>query len=273
MIATYHSNPSIDSCLESIAAFCPRPVQVILVDNGGTTLPQIDLDLVSICMPENVGFGRASNAGVQHAKYDMILLLNPDTVLFRDTLPIALSHLKSSTNPMIVGAVSLKSDGSINPSFKGPLLSLRHLLYLATGASRWLARREPRFELRSDEHLAGCFLLMHRAIWQRLGGFDERYFLFFEDADLRVRATLLGIDCQVAAEAKYRHDGGGIPRDDPWKIDCFARNGLRFLSQHWSFPRREVGQLLMIAWWGRRRCQALIDQWMKSLHTKGHHRP
>ena len=170
VIVTYRSNPSIQRCLDSIARYGQQPLQVVIVDNRETVLPPIDLDIVLVRPDENIGFGRATNLGMKHTKYETILLLNPDTVLFRDTLPCALTHLSKAEPPTIVGAPCVTMDGCLNPLFKGPLHSLRNLFALAMGASWYLPRSASGVELRSDEYLAGCFLLMHRTRRSKGGG-------------------------------------------------------------------------------------------------------
>lgn len=148
----------------------------------------------------NGGFGYGNNIGVKHAAPSRyVLFLNPDVVIHPGALETLVRYMDAQED---VGAVSPKvlfPDGSLQP------LNKRHPtvldLFLRRFAPAFL-RRMPRVQRRLDyyamldvgydapcevEFMTGCFMLVRRAVLEQTGGFDERYFMYLEDADLTRR--------------------------------------------------------------------------------------
>jgi len=145
----------------------------------------------------NLGYGRGNNLAARNARGEFLLILNPDNTLPPDATWQMLRVLRSREDVGIVGPALVHSDGTVRPSARRfPTISdlLRKRLF----PDAWQAtyKREMR-QFGNDEPvqvdwLVGACLLMRTALFRRLGGFDERYFLFFEDIDLCRRAKLLG---------------------------------------------------------------------------------
>jgi len=146
----------------------------------------------------NLGYGRGNNLAARSARGEFLLILNPDNTLPPDAIEQMLRVLRSREDAGIVGPALVHSDGTVRPSarrFPTILDLLRKRLF----PDAWQAtyEREMRQRRNDDEPvevdwLVGACLLMRTALFRELGGFDERYFLFFEDIDLCRRAKLRG---------------------------------------------------------------------------------
>jgi GT2 family glycosyltransferase len=190
----------------------------------------------------NVGYGRANNLVLPRLDSDVHLVMNPDVELDRDALVAALAALRGSEG---VGAVA--------PAVRGPAGERQYLckrypslwvLFLRGFAPSFLRRRFAatldRYEMRdlpagnevSPVPLAsGCFLLMRTPLFQRLGGFDPRFFMYFEDYDLSLR---IGREARVAyvPQSRIVHYGGEASRKGWRHVAWFMRSAWRFFATH-----------------------------------------
>ena len=121
---------------------------------------------------------------------------------------------------------------------------LQHLPALLRLNARYEYRdRQPEWEHRGVELCSGCFMLARMRFWQDLGGFDTRYFMYFEDCDLSVRAAARGWVQVYEPGAVVHHSGGGAARKPLRHRWWFVRSAFRFFMRHgWRFWR--VGKAL-----------------------------
>jgi GT2 family glycosyltransferase len=138
---------------------------------------------------DNIGYGRGNNAAAKIAKGKYLLILNPDNVLPKDGAEKMLSFLEKHADAGVVGPALLYPDGTVRPSarqFPHPLDLLRKRLFPGHWHSTFDAERtlKERKESVEVDWLVGACLMMKTEFFLSLGGFDPRYFLFFEDIDL-----------------------------------------------------------------------------------------
>lgn len=138
---------------------------------------------------ENLGYGRGNNAASHLAQGEYLLILNPDNVLPPDGAAIMLEALKADPSAGVIGPALVYPDGSVRPSARR-FPSPRDLLSKRMFPGPWhAAYEEERKRLMSApavdvDWLVGACLLLRTDLYKELGGFDERFFLFFEDIDL-----------------------------------------------------------------------------------------
>lgn len=146
---------------------------------------------------DNVGYGRGNNAASHLARGEYLLILNPDNVLPADGAEKMLEALKADPDAGVVGPALVYPDGSVRPSAR-TFPSPRDLLSKRLFPGPWhAAYEEERKRLTSApavdvDWLVGACLLLRTDLYKELGGFDERFFLFFEDIDLCRRIHALG---------------------------------------------------------------------------------
>ena len=167
--------------------------------------------------PENGGFGKGNNAAIRQARGEYVLILNPDTLIRERAVEKLVAYADRFPEAGAVGCRVLNLDGSVQLSAH-PLPALGTLLVKAL-ALRWPGRFLS--SLKADAYLdwngqvarpigfqGGCCLLARRKLLQELGGFDERFFHQFEDADLCRRMWEAGFPVIFYPGAEITHIGG-----------------------------------------------------------------
>lgn len=230
VIVSYRSRGPLARCLESLAACrTALPLQVVVVDNasGDGTLewlaqgwPWVEV----FANAENLGFTRGVNQGFARAGADRILMLNPDCEVDSAALVRLIAALDADPGLAAVAPALLDSDGRVARSC-GRLPGLWTLLCDHLG----LAQRFPGSPLfgrykyggRAMESLgrvawaSGAALLVARAAWERLGGLDERIFMYMEEVDWCRRAAVAGYGVRFVPEARVLHVGQQSARHAP----------------------------------------------------------
>ena len=190
----------------------------------------------------NVGYGRANNLALARARSDLHLIMNPDVELETGTLREALRAMREHPEVGLVAPAAYGDDGELQYLCKRyPSL---WVLFLRSFAPEILRRRYARaihdYEMRdviADRFVAnvplasGCFMLARTELLARLGGFDPRFFMYFEDYDLSLR---VGHESQVAyvPQARILHHGGDASRKGLRHVAWFARSAWRFFARH-----------------------------------------
>lgn len=203
---------------------------VIIVDNASTddslaqveTLKELPFQLQFIRNSDNRGFGAACNQGAALASTEYLLFLNPDTRLFGSSLTVPLAYMQASKNQDVgvVGIQLLDEQNSISRSCaRFPTLGI--FIAQALGFNRLPGLHHinmhmadwPHNETRTVDHVIGAFYLMRRSVFDSLGGFDERFFVYLEDLDLSLCVRNAGYGCVYLADAQAFHAGGGTSRN------------------------------------------------------------
>ncbi len=193
-------------------------------------------------MPVNCGYGAGHNAAFNRHPCDVFLVLNPDVVMADDALCQGLDYLRDHPRVAMVCPRGEAGDGS--PAYLSKRLPSVLVLALRAFAPAWLQRRFAArlahyemhdlhaVDLPSSVPLAsGCFMLVRATALAAVGGFDARYFLYFEDFDLSLRLAQQGaVACLPSMTV--RHYGGGSAGKGWRHRWWFLRSGLRFFNSH-----------------------------------------
>lgn len=192
------------------------PARVIVVDNFSDAAERGQADRLArehgwdfVAMPDNRGFGAAVNAGAARAAAmgcDSLLVLNPDAVVTAEVAG-ALRQQVMREPMALVSPRIVDSAGAV--VFQGTEL------LLADGQMRGLGRRpaHPRPRERAELWLTGACMAVSLELFTRLGGYDESYFLYWEDVDLSYRAVRAGARLMVRDDLVAIHDEGGTHTD------------------------------------------------------------
>lgn len=175
---------------------------VVLVDNGSQDdgpaelrrlIPQARI----IERSSNGGFGRACNEGVAAAQTPFVLLLNPDCHINADSLAELIQTLHRYPSAGVAAPQSWRDDGTPQPSYRQAFFERQaraaYRIPDATCCAKWLH---------------GCCLLVRVEAFRAVGGFDERFFLYYEDDDLCLRMLQSGFECLLEPDANAYHSGG-----------------------------------------------------------------
>lgn len=190
----------------------------------------------------NVGYGRANNLVLDRLRSDFHLVLNPDVELEPAALANALGAMREHPEVGLLAPAVVGDDGAPQYLCKRypSLLVLLLRGFAPAFLRRRFAARLDRYEMRdalgdafvSGVPLAsGCFMLLRTALLTRIGGFDPRYFMYFEDYDLSLRVAR---EAQVAYEPRARivHHGGEAARKGWRHVAWFATSAWRFFARH-----------------------------------------
>ena len=225
-----------------------------------------------ITSEQNVGFAAGVNraAGLTTARY--LLLLNPDAVVGDGAVAALAGWLDAHPDCGIVGPRVLDPDGAVQASAR----RFPNALTAIAGRSTWLSRRFPNNWLTSRnlvareataptrvDWLAGSCVMIRRELFDRLGGFDERFFLYWEDTDLAWRARSLGYHCTYLPTVRVHHVGGQSAHHAPERsIREFHRSAYLYFVKTTGLTGRLYAPAVWLAlrlraewrvWWFVRR--------------------
>ncbi len=228
VIVNWNGGSLLLRCLESIrASRCSAKVDVIVVDNHSADGSREE---AAAAFPEfrvidsgsNLGFGRANNLARPLVRTPLVLFLNPDTQLLPGTLELALQCLDRRPGVGALGCRMLYPDGRVQELGlqweSTPWTVLLELLLITDWSRQYLRRWLPTVDpLCSGDasKLYGGFMLVRRQVLEAAGWFDERYFMYAEDADLCRTIRALGWTIYYCSEAALVHVTGGLTAAAP----------------------------------------------------------
>jgi N-acetylglucosaminyl-diphospho-decaprenol L-rhamnosyltransferase len=221
ILVTYNSAGTIAACLRSIADQTSASFETVIVDNSpdGATMEEIrgfaashpEVLLHQLRPDENIGFSRACNLGAQHASGKYLFFLNPDTQLLNDAGAILSLCLEQRPLAFAAGPAIFDDEGQVARTCRN-LPNLFYVLLDASGIDRWWgAYKLTRFAHDRPtmvEQIVGAAILVRRRDYERLGGMDERFFVYFEEVDLCKRFKDAGGEIWFWPDAKVRHIAG-----------------------------------------------------------------
>ncbi|MBI1908089.1 glycosyltransferase family 2 protein [Candidatus Uhrbacteria bacterium] len=209
VIVTYKEHPDVlRACFDAVAASRDVTVETIVVDNGGseatkTLLAEVLPGAQYAPNPQNRGFAAAVNQGMRVAQCRYVLLLNPDTVIPDDALARMVRHMDRDTDVGIASAVIRYPDGRLQESIRRfptlidqvlILLKAPHVVRRLPWVDHYMMRDADPLATQDVDSIMGAFMMIRREVIDRIGMFDERYFIWFEEVDY----------CKMARDAGFR---------------------------------------------------------------------
>lgn len=270
VIVNYNAGPELRTALQSIAAeMAGRAWEAVVVDNVSTDGSS---DYVWEFAPnarvlrntENVGFGRGINQAVAASTGPLVLIMNPDCRLERGAVAAMRAELEGRPKCAVVGPRVLDPDGSEQGSARGDpdMLTglfgrtgvLRHLLPWASVSRRNVV--EGNGGSVTVDWVSGACMLVRRSAFDEAGGFDARYFMYWEDADLCRRLRARGYEIRYVPAAAAVHQVGHSSRSaQAASIRAFHESAYLYYATHvapgaWN-PKRAIARVLLTArcWW------------------------
>lgn len=244
LIVGYDSARHIGGCIGSIERLVAGSRhEIILIDNGdGSTeaLVRAQFPGVRLVASEgNIGFGAGCNRVAAHARADRLLFLNPDTWLVDDAVSVLVAFSHARPDGGAWGGRTVSEAGEYDSGNAILLPSFSRLLIATLGLAGRFGPK-PAFKTETEpsraEVLCGGFFMMSRAVWDRLGGFDESFFLYSEEVDLFFRLRALGLEAWVTPRARIVHDVGSGGAKSPARIRYRTAGQMHFIRKYWSGP-------------------------------------
>ncbi|WP_042318807.1 glycosyltransferase family 2 protein [Paraburkholderia caledonica] len=231
IVINWNSGAQLLDMISSIGRFHDNLVEsLIIVDNASKDGSLAHVKTMAASLPfrvqivrneENLGFGAACNQGARLATADLLLFLNPDACLFEGSLERPLNFLRDPINSNVgVAGIQLVGEGGEIARSCSRFPTLAVFIAQAIGLNRLSAFSAMSTHMsewahdstRDVDHVIGAFYLMRRALFDSLGGFDERFFVYLEDLDLSLRVRQAGYRSVYIADVRAFHAGGGTSR-------------------------------------------------------------
>jgi GT2 family glycosyltransferase len=242
IIVTFNSRAEIDACLRSLTDGIHVDREIVVIDNSSTDgtaahvrerWPGIRL----VQLGANLGFARASNIGIQQTFGELVLLLNPDTVVRPGAIDRLVAALDRDPQAGIVGPRIVDASGQAELSFGrmiSPLAELRQKILVTGGRGilRPLVDRMTR-HTRYVDWVSGACLLARRPDLEAVGLFDERFFMYTEDVDLCASVRARGRRVLFVADVEITHHRGQSRASNPDATEAaYRRSRLAFYQKH-----------------------------------------
>jgi N-acetylglucosaminyl-diphospho-decaprenol L-rhamnosyltransferase len=248
----FNSGHQLRKCLESVKGTGQDNFilsRVVVVDNSSVdasseNLVDFEFQLIIKRNETNRGFAAACNQGAEGSSADYLLFLNPDTLLYEDSLdrPVAFMEHPSNREVGIVGIQLIDECGHISRTcarFPNPLRLFAQILGLDRIAPRLFLSHFmwewDHKESREVDQVMGAFFLIRRKLFEELNGFDERFFVYFEDLDLSFRAHRAGWRSFYMSDVKTFHKGGGTSEKiKPIRLFYSLRSRILYSYKHFT---------------------------------------
>ncbi len=220
IIITWNTAKITQKCIQTINKFLDNP-EIIVVDNGSQD------DTIKIISKEknvkiienhaNLGFSKANNIGLKHASNELILFMNSDIELIDDSVIKLVKYFETKDNIGIIGPKFLNPDLTSQASVFPPQTALNAFkefwLYQKYTYSKYIPCSKKPIKVWS---ISGGCILTRKSFFESIGGWNEKYFFYFEDLDLCRKINKLGKDviyypkCQII----HRHGVSGAKLAD-----------------------------------------------------------
>lgn len=251
VIVNWNAGSQLAAAVFSIAQYHHSLVDaVIIVDNASTdgSLAQVEaltglpFRLQIIRNIDNQGFGAACNQGAKNSQARYLLFLNPDAALFPETLKKSVTFMEEPANAQvgICGIQLLDEANEVARScarFPSPFGFAAHafgLVRLFPRLGHFMAEW-PHDQTQVVDHVIGAFFLVRRTTFEQLSGFDERFFVYFEDVDFSYRAHQAGWKSVYLADTQAFHAGGGTSNQiKSRRLFYSLRSRLLYAFKHFS---------------------------------------
>ncbi|MFC7404883.1 glycosyltransferase [Georgenia alba] len=267
VVLTYRSASYVRECLEAVdTALASVPgARIIVVDNASgdaiaRTVRGVSGRLELVLRETNDGFARGCHAGAERSSARRLLFLNPDAVVEPDAVEALLRCAREHPRAGLVGGRSLTPDGRTDPRSLLGRPSLWSAVCFATGLSSLFPGSrlfDPQHADHATEHcrevsaVSGGMMLVDRAAWDELAGFDRSYFLYGEDVDLCLRARSAGWAPRLCPDARYRHQVGASSAGSH-RLPLVLRGEATTYRRHVRRPWGDVAVHLLVLGTGLR---------------------
>lgn len=260
VIVNYNTRDEVIECVRSVLSTTTVPAEIVVVDNGSVDdsvagLRAFGAPVSVVEAGANLGFAKGVNLGVKHTHAPWVLLLNPDTTVLDGALDALVSFAKAHPEYGVYGGRTLRPNGSTDPSSCWGAMTLWSLTCYALGFTTILKRsrlfdpeslgRWDRDSVREVPIVTGCLLLISRENWRRLGGMDERFFLYGEDAEFSGRARKGGLRPVIVPDATIIHAVGGSTVPGGRKMALVMAGKATVLRTQWRPLPAAIGIALL----------------------------
>ena len=223
IIVNWKVRALVEKCLDSIITHDEGVnLEIFVVDNdsrdGVAEMIMMEYpDVKMIALPHNIGFGAANNLAIKQARGRYLCLLNPDTRVTANFFPTMINYMDQHPEVGMAGPKILNPDESLQLSVRRfpdllsqilILLKLKNILVNNKFLSRYLFGDFDYTKEQAVEQIMGAAMIVRRQVIDKIGMFDEKFFVWFEEVDFCKRVLAGGFQIKYFPEAKVIHYGG-----------------------------------------------------------------
>lgn len=250
LIVSYNTRELTLDCLQSVFDQTRQvDFDVLVVDNQSAdgssaaiaeAFPQVRL----LQSGKNLGFAAANNLAADMATGDYLLLLNPDTLVLDKAIDKLVSFAHSCRGEHIWGGRTLNGSRQLDKSSCWGKPTPWSFFCYGTGLTSLFRNSNifnpeaygnwQRHTVREVDIISGCFLLIKRGTWNKLGGFDPKFFMYGEEADLCLRIKKLGVQPIICPDATIMHFGGASEKVRADKMVSMFKAKMELTKRHWN---------------------------------------
>ncbi len=257
LIVNYASWPLTLRCIESLHATGYEDFETVVVDNDSAEPPELPAGVRLIRNKENVGFARAHNRGIAASTGDIVILINPDTIVGKGFFHDMNAFFEENPRVGIVGPRILDSEGELQLSARREISALSGFL----GRTSLLTRLFPKSSLVKSQFpavtegshpsavdwVSGACMAIRRETLHTTGPLDERFFMYFEDADLCRRARGRGWLVYYLPQVEVLHHSGASSGNRPLAIWNLHKSAFLYHRKHGRHGPLGLYSLLTLA--------------------------
>ena len=262
VILNYASWPLTLGCIASLRETGEPDLEIIIVDNDQEDAPALPAGVRLIQNPENLGFARAANQGIVASSGETVILVNPDSLVEPDFFEKTETFLASHPSVGIFGPKILDADGTLQLSARREVTMISGLL----GRTSFLTRLFPKSSLikhqfpaavgsetpTSVDWVSGACMAVRRETIDRIGLLDDRFFMYFEDADLCRRAREASLAVYYVPDITVVHQAGGSTRSRPRAVWRLHKSAFLYHRKHGAHgPLNLYSALVLMGLTGR----------------------
>lgn len=248
VIVNWNSGALLLECVKSLGNYASQDIgRVIVVDNGSVDGSDsrledaAEVEVVVIRAGENLGFGKACNIGAKEGQSDYILFLNPDASVYDGTLHNSLSYMNDHPSVAVCG-VQLKDNADHVSKSCTRLPTVGSFITHALGIDRFFPKlghfmgEWDHYDSRFVDHVMGAFYLVRRSVFEAVSGFDERFFVYYEDIDLSNRIKAAGGQIYFLSSVQAFHKGCGTSDQvKAFRLFYSLRGRILYSYKHFNF--------------------------------------
>jgi GT2 family glycosyltransferase len=267
LIVNYRTYEELASCLDSLRAFLADDIEVIVVDHSSDAVAAGQLArrfpwMQLVAVNANPGFAAGVNRGARAAAGHYFLLLNPDSSVDGDVAHSLAAWLEEYAQVAVAGGLVRESDGSIQASarrfpnvttgFAGRTSWLTRVWPSNFWTRRNLVAREDRRDPIEVDWVSGACMMIRREAFEAVGGMDEQFFLYWEDADLCFRLRRAGWLTVYHPAIGITHlTGRSSATAKKQSLIAFHRSAFRYFFKHGGRFSKAVSPIVFLALYAR----------------------
>ena len=254
LIVSYNVKQYIIHCIDSIKkSDYEGEIEIIVIDNNSFdgSLDEIKSkmkNVVCIQNDENIGFGKAVNQAAKIATGEYYLVLNPDTIIEESTISTFVNYLGENSIVGVAGPKIVNSDGSLQKGSKRSFPTIGVALPKLLGLdklfpnSKWAGRYNLNYldpdEIHKVDAISGSCMFIRSELYNKIRGFDERFFMFGEDLDLCYQVYQQGFYVHYLPVTHIMHYQGESVKSAPYdSLNAFYQAMILFSEKHFSKSR------------------------------------